>query len=179
VYGLKNRTAELEPGGGLDIRFISSFGEDADGELYITDLGTSETNGEVYKIVADAPPAFEDLGFGLPGSGGAVPVLEICGQMGTGDTALLRLRNAAPQRTAVLAFSASQSPRPKFGGTLVPGGNPKAKFKFHATDEDGIFTKIFDGGGGPKEIYVQFLVDDPGAAQGVAFSNAIKAVFQP
>lgn len=179
VTDLQNRTAELEPGGGLDIKWISSFGEDADGELYITDLGTNETNGEVYKIVPDTPPAFEDLGFGLAGSGGIVPVLEICGQMGTGDTALLRLCNAVPQRTAVLVFSASQNPRPKFGGTLVPGGNPKAKFMFHTTDDDGVFTKTFTGGGGPKDIYVQFLVDDPGAPQGVAFSNAVKALFQP
>jgi glucose/arabinose dehydrogenase len=41
-----NRTAELAPGGGLDIVSITSFGEDASGELYICDQG-----GEVFKIV--------------------------------------------------------------------------------------------------------------------------------
>jgi cysteine-rich repeat protein len=40
-------TAELAPGGGLSIDSISSFGEDARGEIYITDLN----DGEVYKIV--------------------------------------------------------------------------------------------------------------------------------
>ncbi len=44
-----NRTAELAPGGGLDIDSITSFGEDADGELYIVDQG----DGEVFKIVRD------------------------------------------------------------------------------------------------------------------------------
>jgi hypothetical protein len=43
---LQDRTAELAPGGGLAINQISSFGEDARGELYICDLG-----GEVFKIV--------------------------------------------------------------------------------------------------------------------------------
>ncbi|MFQ5589708.1 MAG: PQQ-dependent sugar dehydrogenase [Phycisphaerae bacterium] len=44
-----DRTAELDPGGGLSIDLISSFGRDAQGELYICDL-----NGEVYKIVPAA-----------------------------------------------------------------------------------------------------------------------------
>ncbi len=47
----RNRTVELDPGGGLDIGWISSFGLDADGEIYICDL----FEGEVFKIVA-APP---------------------------------------------------------------------------------------------------------------------------
>lgn len=44
-----NRTAELAPGGGLAINTITSFGEDALGELYICDQG-----GEVFKIVSAA-----------------------------------------------------------------------------------------------------------------------------
>lgn len=43
---LKDRTVDLAPGGGLSIRSIASFGEDARGELYICDLA-----GEVYKII--------------------------------------------------------------------------------------------------------------------------------
>jgi cysteine-rich repeat protein len=41
-----DRTAELAPGGGLSIDNVTAFGEDARGELYITDRG-----GEVFKIV--------------------------------------------------------------------------------------------------------------------------------
>jgi len=46
VQNLTERTAELAPGGGLSIGSITSFGEDAAGELYICDRG-----GEVFKIV--------------------------------------------------------------------------------------------------------------------------------
>ncbi len=41
-----DRTDELDPGNGLSINDISSFGEDGSGELYIVDLG-----GEIYKIL--------------------------------------------------------------------------------------------------------------------------------
>ena len=46
IQNLTDRTSELAPGGGLSINSISSFGEDAAGELYICDLG-----GELFKIV--------------------------------------------------------------------------------------------------------------------------------
>ena len=44
------RTTELAPGGGLSISQITSFGEDARGEIYIVDRG-----GEVFKIVPVLP----------------------------------------------------------------------------------------------------------------------------
>jgi len=47
---VQERTAELTPGGGLPIDSITSFGEDAFGELYICDRG-----GEIFKIVPDVP----------------------------------------------------------------------------------------------------------------------------
>ena len=43
----EDRTSDLAPGDGMSIDSISSFGEDARGELYITDLN----DGELYKIV--------------------------------------------------------------------------------------------------------------------------------
>jgi cysteine-rich repeat protein len=46
VTGLQDRTAALAPGGGRQIDNVSSFGEDARGEIYIADY-----DGEVYKIV--------------------------------------------------------------------------------------------------------------------------------
>jgi glucose/arabinose dehydrogenase len=46
------RTAELDPPGALTIDDITSFGLDAEGEIYIVDRG-----GEVFKIVPDGPAA--------------------------------------------------------------------------------------------------------------------------
>jgi glucose/arabinose dehydrogenase len=50
VTEFTERTAELAPGGGLAISDISSFGQDAFGEIYICDL-----DGDVYKIVPSQP----------------------------------------------------------------------------------------------------------------------------
>ncbi len=48
VNEFTDRTAELAPSG-LSIRTISSFGEDANGEIYICDM----SGGEIFKIVPD------------------------------------------------------------------------------------------------------------------------------
>jgi cysteine-rich repeat protein len=47
AQNLADRTADLDPPGSLSIDAISSFGEDARGELYVTD----HDDGEVFKIV--------------------------------------------------------------------------------------------------------------------------------
>jgi len=52
AQNLGDRTADLAPGGGLAIDSVTSFGEDARGELYIADYGAGGTSdGEIYKIV--------------------------------------------------------------------------------------------------------------------------------
>ena len=51
--------------------------------------------------------------------------------------------------------------------------------QFFNTGPAGQLSFPFAGGGGPFDAYIQFLINDPQATQGVAFSNAIKAVFQP
>ena len=46
-----NRTNDLNPGAGGSGNSITSFGEDAQGEVYIARRGTTSTTGEVYRIV--------------------------------------------------------------------------------------------------------------------------------
>lgn len=67
-----NRTATLNPGGGLSILDIVNFGEDAFGEIYICDLG----GGEVFKIVPVTPTivGVASYGTGTPGCSGAIPM---------------------------------------------------------------------------------------------------------
>lgn len=55
VIDFQDRTAELDPVGALDVRFVATFGEDADGELYMVDYNA----GEVFKIVPNGVPAQE------------------------------------------------------------------------------------------------------------------------
>jgi glucose/arabinose dehydrogenase len=66
TYDYEDRTSELAPGSG-SISSISAFGEDANGEIYICDLG-----GEVYKIVAE--PASGACCIGT--SGTCIPIPE-------------------------------------------------------------------------------------------------------
>lgn len=47
VTEFTERTSQLAPGGGMSIDEISSFGEDAEGNIYIVDLG-----GEVFKVIS-------------------------------------------------------------------------------------------------------------------------------
>ena len=53
VINLQERTAELNAGTPKPITQLSSFGEDASGELYLCDLA----DGEIYRIVATSTPA--------------------------------------------------------------------------------------------------------------------------
>ena len=58
VAAFTNRTVELDPPGALTIGSITSFGEDARGELYLCDQG-----GEVFRVIpngpVDPPPAHD------------------------------------------------------------------------------------------------------------------------
>jgi glucose/arabinose dehydrogenase len=169
----QDRTASLDPSGPQSINDITSFGEDAGGELYIVDRG-----GEIFKILPDAPSSFEDLGFGKSGTGNVVPILEVCGQTGSGDEALLRLRKANPFSLALFLLSFDQNPVSKFGGTILPDFMTGFIIELSTSSKGNIFIP-FDGGGGPVDVYAQYLIQDPGATQGVAFSNAVKVMIDP
>jgi hypothetical protein len=63
----QHRTADLAPGGGLSISDITSFGEDARGEIYICEQGTGGAGtGELFKII---PEVGSGIGF-EPGASG-------------------------------------------------------------------------------------------------------------
>jgi hypothetical protein len=50
VASVTNRTSELAVGG-FTINTVTSFGEDANGELYIVDQGSASNQGEIYRII--------------------------------------------------------------------------------------------------------------------------------
>ncbi|MCC6764702.1 MAG: PQQ-dependent sugar dehydrogenase [Deltaproteobacteria bacterium] len=52
AQNVQSRTSDLDPAtGGFSIGGVSSFGEDARGEIYIVDYGSGSFDGEVFKIV--------------------------------------------------------------------------------------------------------------------------------
>jgi hypothetical protein len=52
AQNVTERTGDLDPAtGGFGIGSISSFGEDARGEVYIVDYGSGTFDGEIFKIV--------------------------------------------------------------------------------------------------------------------------------
>jgi hypothetical protein len=87
LTNVTDRTAELAPVGGFTIESVSSFGEDAWGELYICDLG-----GEVFKVVPASSTSTEEGTASV-----LVPTLEIIGPMPFRDG--LRLQFGLPQRS--------------------------------------------------------------------------------
>ncbi|MCA8970956.1 MAG: PQQ-dependent sugar dehydrogenase [Planctomycetes bacterium] len=167
----RDRTAELVPKvGNRRIHAVASFGEDDYGELLVCDY----SDGEIWKIVPDAPPPVKDLGQGLAGTNG-IPVFDACGQLTSGNSARFTLMNAATSSAAVLVYSATNGPISIFGGTLVPW--PPLPVVVFPTDSMGAVA--FDiPGGTPGTAYAQFLVLDAKTPQGFSFSNALQVDFR-
>ncbi len=56
AQNVTERTGDLDPAtDGYGIGNISSFGEDARGEIYVVDYGTGGFDGEIFKIVPCRP----------------------------------------------------------------------------------------------------------------------------
>ena len=168
----QERTVELAPGGSLSIGRISSFGEDADGELYILDY----LDGEVFKIVPRTTPPVRDLGFGKVGGNGLTPYFDACGMLNSGNSAEFRLNDAPPTALSLLVVSTQNNPTRLFGGILLPVP-PQIMITF-VSDARGKVRFVVPGGGGPLRVYAQYAILDAKATQGFGFSNALQIDFQ-
>jgi hypothetical protein len=160
----QERTAQL--GGSLN--GISSFGQDAKGELYFCKRGA----GEVWKIVAAVAPASVDLGFGKVGSNGVEPKLETCGLLTASSSAEVILRRAPANTPTALLISGTLSPVVLPWGTIAPGA-PFLAFGFTA-DASGRVQFTIPGGLGPATLFMQYALVDVGVSAGIGLSNAIQ-----
>ena len=118
--------------------------------------------------------AWTDLGNSLDGAAGA-PLLEGDGVLDMGVTNNVNLSNAAPSATAGLFLSLASTPIPFKGGTLVPfpwfgdilflttspTGTIPLPFALSVTLPPG------------TQLFAQWAIQDAGAVNGVALSNAI------
>jgi len=127
VIELQERTEELDPGPDLDLGNLSSFGEDAAGELYLVDI----SGGEVFKIVPPFPgrapgegPA-RPAGFGLRAHPNPFnPATALSYQLPTPGRVILRVYDPAGRkvRTLVDGWRAAGVHEVRFDGAALVSG---------------------------------------------------------
>ena len=119
-----------------------------------------------------------DLGFGTPGTGGLVPRFTVCGTLDTGGSADFLLGQAKPRALVAAVVGLSTLHAPFAGGTLVPA--PSVIFGGLVTDAAGALeVPGVPGGGGPFDLSIQWVVQDPAASAGKSLSNALKVGWLP
>lgn len=147
---------------------------DGEGERVVfvseaTNLAPGDTNGAVDVFMHDVPdnPGIE-MGSSLAGSGGIAPDFTAYG----GPPYVLRLRRTLPSAKAFLMFSHLEGSFALFGGTVIP--LRPLVWGPHSTDADGSLDLSVNRRVGHTTLFTQWLVRDPGAAQGWALSNALQ-----
>lgn len=126
--------------------------------------------------VLPPPTAWEDLGFALPGTGGA-PLLAGSGTLEAGSANAVELSAAAPLAPAALFVALASTPAPFQGGTLVPF--PALLLVFASSDGAGAIPLPFvmpPGVPPGTGLWLQWAIQDAGAAQDVALSNALRGL---
>jgi hypothetical protein len=116
-----------------------------------------------------------DLGFALAGASG-FPVLSGTGTLQAGTPVTVELQAAAPSALATLFGSVASVPQPFKGGTLVPV--PPLIARLLMTDAAGGIALAFaewPAGLSGLTLDLQYAIQDAGAIQGVALSNALSA----
>ena len=121
-------------------------------------------------------PDWADLGHAKPGARG-LPCLTGVGSLNAGDFATTILTAAAPNCPAVLILGLDPLHAPLLGGTLVPAPfriipgiptGPLGRIRLPTVWPSGIPAGL--------HVYQQYLILDPAAHRGIAFSNAVVGI---
>ena len=171
--GIFNRGIEFPVGDSPDCPDMVAADLDHDGDV---DLVTfNEGSDDVSVLENGVRVCQEDLGFGGPGSAR----LTICGEpFATGNTTDLTVTGAAPSSPAWLIASLTFAPTPFKGGFLCPIG--LEILLPIPTDANGEITILgIEGGGGPVDAYVQWLILDPSQPKNIALTNCVKLEVLP
>ena len=185
VSNFVERSAELDPENGV-IRLVTSFGEDASGELYVLD----RAGGEIWKIVeADCDvPTYCTAGANSVGSG-AIISSGGCPRVAQNEFELKC--SGLPANQFGLFFYGNQQASAPFGqGTLCVGGTnglhrlkPPVLSSGTGTVERDLDLTAPPTDVGPGKIlagstwYFQFWYRDP--SMGFNLSNALAVTFEP
>ncbi len=144
------------------------------------DLFTSTVNHQVsfFDLQISTVPlkGWFDLGSGLAGTVG-VPALAGSGTLDAGSTGTVALASAIALSPAVLFVAAASTPAPFKGGVLVPVPAPLPVAL--VTDGGGAILIGFTWPSGVPQgttVFLQCAIQDAGAVNGVALSNALEAI---
>jgi len=123
--------------------------------------------------------AQEDIGFGGPGEG----QFWIYGpKIASGNRVDVLLRRASMNQVAFLFMTFQSNPTPAYGGIVVPAP-PLITYAVITVPSDRCeFGEVFfktECGGGPVNVFCQFVYVDPDQVQGYGFSNALKLDIHP
>ncbi len=186
-----NRTAELEPRGPASIESITSFGEDAEGELYIVD----PVGGEIFKVVPKLPCQISRYCVADANSTGSPAAMGSLGSASVELNNLVLLAGPCPVgQFGIFFYGAERTDVPFGNGHLCISGGGAGLFRLNpAVHIAGSGVAIFDvdysrppmdsGAGrvaaGSKWNF-QFWFRDP-AAGGAAFdtSDGLSILFCP
>lgn len=163
---------------------FSGFGFSGDGLGVVFDsaastlvAGDTNTRPDLF-VHQRVPNVAIEQGFGSVGSNGRVPTLGAWGSLASGAQATVQVVLGPANTRSLLVISTGAAPKPFFGGTLVPA-TPASSLHPLKTDADGRAQFVLSGGGGPQDLWLQWLVRDSGASQGVGLSNAVRVTLAP
>lgn len=168
VAQLTNRTAELTVSG-QTMTGITSFGEDACGEIYLCSLN----GNSVHKIVPRAGTPMTDLGFAEMLSNGLPPRLGFCGAFA--PTTELVLENCPGISLAALVLSGQNNPTVVPDVGLVVPYPPDVISGVIVTDAGGRYSTPIPSFG-PWTVHCQWVVLDPANIGPFVLSNAVRLV---
>jgi Tol biopolymer transport system component len=153
---------------GRQVAFVSSA----------TNLVPGDTNNRddifVHSFCYD--PAVE-VGYSTTGSSGLTPVVCACGTMATGTQGTVTLHFALPTSLSAAFTSSALNPHPFMGGTLAVG----QPYQIHRVTTNALGEAVITlpGGGGPSDLYLQWVMRDGALPNHVSFSNAIRITVLP
>ncbi len=176
----------FDPAAGPD-EFLVSVYTGTGGQATIpgpTTLGTinvtgRDDDGNVATVdVLSSAGAITKLGTGTPGTGGVKPRLNSSATMVAGAPVSIRVEDARPAAPGVFFLSLETAPLPLFGGTVHawPAVVTQGFVSNFVGDWTFFVPALPAGIPAATEFYFQAAVIDPVAQDGIALTNALRAV---
>jgi hypothetical protein len=178
VQNFAIRTSELDPVGSLAIQNPTSFGQDAEGELYICDFN----GGEIYRIegVCPAPTSYCTAAPNSVGPG-ALMTFSGSGSFAANDLFLGTI-HLPPERNAFYFYGSTTASVPLYNGILCVGGTihrlPVVRSNFFGDAGIDFDATAPSAGVSPGSTwYFQLHYRDPGVGAGLNYSDGLAVPF--